>query len=124
MPRHSDDGPARFKSRSRTALLTTRNRLPWRRRASRLIYKKTPAEKKKLADKRLQHRVSYREALHDASLAVKAQAVQINEKFGGHSVDYYEKELMQRSRLTTGKRSINRWNVYLRNEVKEANDGE
>lgn len=57
-------------------------------------------------------------------MAVKAQAAQLNEQFGGHSTEYYEKEIMQRSRITTGKRSVNRWNVYLRDEVKKTNDGE
>lgn len=124
MARQTDDGPQRFQTRSRTALLTTRTRLPWRRRASRLILKKTLAEKKLVAEKRRQHQESYHEALNGASLAVKGQAVQMHEKFGAHGVDYYEKEIMQRSRVTTGKRSVNRWNVYLRNEVKKANDSE
>lgn len=124
MPQHSDGGPARFKSRSRTALLTTKTRLPWRRRASRVVYKKTLAEKKALVEKRRLHRTTYREALHEASRAVKSQAVQMHAKFGAHSVDYYEKEIMQRSRITKGSRSVNRWNVYLRNETKRMNDGE
>lgn len=124
MPQQSHNGPARFSSRSRTTLLTTKMRQPWRRRAICVVHKKTHAEKKALADKRRQHRKTYSEALHDASQAIKVQAVQMKEKFGAHSADYYEKEIMQCSRLARSKRSINRWNVYLRSETKRMNDCE
>jgi len=124
MTRTSQDaGPARFSSRMRTAA-TNKARLPWRNRTKHKTYQRTSVEKKALAEKRRNNKKSYHEALAAAYAAVQEEAVKLKEQFGAHSVQYYMEEIMQQSRLTKHKRSVNSWNVYLRNEVKRINDGE
>ena len=77
-----------------------------------------------LAEKRQKHKASYNEALDAAYAIVHAEAVKLKEQFGAHSEQYYMEEIMQLSRLgRKNRRSVNHWNVYLRNEVKRLNDG-
>lgn len=117
------DGPLRFRSRTRKALATTKARFPWRRRAARVVYKRSTADKKCLTEKRAQHRETYNEALEATSAAMQDQAESLKEKFGGHDVEYYMGEIMQRSRLSKGTRTVNKWNAYLCSEVRRINDG-
>ncbi|KAG2361430.1 hypothetical protein BDR07DRAFT_1242232, partial [Suillus spraguei] len=45
----------------------------------------------------------------------------LHEKFSCHSVDYYFKEIMQRSRLRKGTCKANKWNAFVKKEVKHHN---
>jgi hypothetical protein len=124
MARHKEilEGPARYSSR-KAALLTSKQRLPWRQRAKRKTIKKSTAEKKTLAEQRLNRKIAYRQALADATETIHNEAIKLHEQFGGHSIEYYREQLMQHSRLGKKRRLVNGWNVFLRNEVKRMNDG-
>jgi hypothetical protein len=123
MPRTSDTGPACFSSRMQFAA-TNRARLPWRHRTKCKIYQQSSVEKKQLAEKRHKNKADYNDALAAASSVLQEEAAKLKEQFGAHSVQYYMDEIMQSSQLAKKKRSVNCWNVYLRNEVKHLNDGQ
>ena len=116
------DGLRRLVSQQRK-LSTSKARKPWRHRAKRTPLRKTPAEKAEAAAKRRDHKVSYNEALSKARGIVMEQATLLREEFGGHTVEWYFEEIMQRARMTKSKRETSRWNAFLRNEVKCMNDG-
>ncbi|OSC99714.1 hypothetical protein PYCCODRAFT_1372588 [Trametes coccinea BRFM310] len=106
----------------RTKYMTRLARKPYKNRIKRPRVKKTPAERKLLADKRRENREKYAQALQTARQAVAEQALVLKAQFPGHSEDYYEKEILQLSRVAKGKRKTNRWNAFLRNELKKLND--
>ena len=85
--------------------------------------KKTPAEKAHVASLRRSRKEDYSNALAEARDMVMEQAVQLRERFGGHSVEYYYEEIMQRSRAVKGQRRITQWNAYLAQEIKRINEG-
>lgn len=115
--------PQRYASRVYTVPLVTRTRAPWRYRNKRkLVIKKSAADKKALAHAREGRKVSYHEALDTASSVILLEARKLHDQFGQHSVDYYLEELMQHSRLGKGKRTVNLWNVYLRQRLAAYND--
>ncbi|KAG2126017.1 hypothetical protein DEU56DRAFT_743179 [Suillus clintonianus] len=101
-------------------LTTQKPRKPWRHR-SKGRYKHTASEKAALKEKRLAHRITYADALKDAREVVQEQAKLLHEKFGGHSIQYYHEELMQRARMAASSRSPSRWNAFVRREVKRMN---
>lgn len=112
----------RLSSKSR-ALSTSKARYAWRSRKKRKKHQLTPAEKAQRAESRRVHQRDYKSALSNARATLMAEAVKLREQFGGHSVDYYYEEIIQRSRLDRSKRKVTRWNVYLRQEVCHLNDG-
>ncbi|KAG2128014.1 hypothetical protein DEU56DRAFT_915618 [Suillus clintonianus] len=101
-------------------LSTQRVRKPWRR-SSRPRVKHSAAEKSAARKQRKEFRTEYSAALAAARDIIWEQAIQLREKFGHHSVDYYE-TIMQQSRKTVNKCPATRWNVFVRQEVKRAND--
>lgn len=103
-------------------LSTSKVRKPWRRHAKPGI-RPTPAEKKLKAIERTAHKKEYRAALEAARASILDKATELHERFGGHSVDWYFEEIMQRGRLAKNSREISRWNAYLRSEVRKMNDG-
>jgi hypothetical protein len=117
-----EDGLRRLVSQQRK-LKTNKVRQPWRHRTKRTYLRKTPAEKAALAAKRLGHRQSYQTALAKARAVVMDEAIKLKEQFGAHSVDWYFEAIMQQSRISKTKRAPSRWNAYLRQEVKAANNG-
>ncbi|KAG2370353.1 hypothetical protein BDR07DRAFT_1370890 [Suillus spraguei] len=42
---------------------------------------------------------------------------------GGHNIEYYYREILQYARRTKNKRSLSRWNAFVRQEIKHINDG-
>jgi hypothetical protein len=76
-----------------------------------------------LAEKRAKRKKEYQEALADARHAIMDHAAKLHEKFGGHSIEWYFEEIMQRGRLAKATREPSRWNAYLRSEAKKINDG-
>ena len=125
MSRHKElaEGPVCHSSR-KVALATSRSRLPWRHRTKRQTFKRSATEKAALAEKRHNRKIAYHEALTKAAESIYNEAIKLHELFGGHSIEYYLEELMQHSRLSKKKRTVNSWNVFLRNEVKRINDSE
>ena len=119
---HGQESLRRLYSKQRK-LSTSKARLPWRHRAKRIALRKTPAEKAAQAAKRQAHRVSYREALTSARSVVMDQAIQLRERFGMHTVEWYFEEIMQQSRMGKVKRAPSRWNAFLRKEVQRINNG-
>lgn len=101
---------------------TSKPRKAWRTR-TKVRIKWTSEQKAALRAKRAQHRIDYGTALKEAREVVQHQAEMLYEKFGKHSVEYYYQEIMQKSRLVTQKRSINRWNAFLSGKLKEHNEG-
>ncbi|KDQ58309.1 hypothetical protein JAAARDRAFT_192899 [Jaapia argillacea MUCL 33604] len=50
------------------------------------------------------------------------EAASLHETFGGHSVAYYYEEIMQLSRTSKARRSTNRWNAFLSQEIQAYNN--
>jgi len=118
----SAEGIARYSSR-KAALVTSKNHLPWRTRTKRKIFKRSNAEKKALAEQRMDRKIAYRDALSQAADVIHNEAVKLHEQFGTHSVDYYLQDILQQSRLSRGSRSVSNWNVFLRREARCINNG-
>ena len=68
----------------------------------------TPALRQVLAKQRKARREGYVSALQGARNAVEQHATQLRETFGGHTVDYYHQEILQRGRLERGRRKPSR----------------
>ncbi|KAG1766623.1 hypothetical protein EV702DRAFT_1204089 [Suillus placidus] len=102
-------------------LSTQRVRKPWRR-SSRPRVKRSAAEKSAARKRCKEFCTEYSAALAAARDIIWEQAIQLREKFGCHSVDYYYETIMQQSRKTVNKRPATRWNAFIRQEVKCAND--
>ena len=94
-----------------------------RKRTRRARAPLTPALKEALAKRRKARQAEYTLALKEARDTVHKKAVQLREVFGGHSVDYYDQELLQRGRLERARRKPSRWNAYLQQELKIRNAG-
>lgn len=94
-----------------------------RKRTRRARAPTTAALKNALAGRRKARRVDYSTALKAARDVVHQQAVFLHETFGGHSIDYYCQEIMQRGHLERSRRKASRWNVFLRHELKKRNAG-
>jgi hypothetical protein len=120
---HSDDALQRLRSFTRKAA-KSKARFAWCSRRKRAYLKKTPLEKANVAAKRLERKVSYGAALQEARGVLIQQATLLREKFDTHSMEWYFEDILQRSHLGKGHRKINRWNIYLRAEVKRINDGD
>jgi hypothetical protein len=115
-------GLQRFPDKARH-LVTTKTRYPWRYCSKRKTYRHSTAEKQALTAQRKERKLSYHNALHLATEAIQNEAKKLHEQFGGHSVDYYMRQIMQTSHIHKKSRSVNKWNIYLRQEVKRINDG-
>lgn len=83
----------------------------------------TSALKGVLAKQREERRQRYTSVLQDARTVVEQHATRLREEFGGHSVEYYQHEILQRGRLERGRRKSSRWNAFLSHELKRRNDG-
>ena len=83
----------------------------------------TPALRSALAKQRKERRAKYQSALHNARDTIRQQATQLRETFGGHAIEYYAQEILQRGRLERGRRKPSRWNAFLRQELKLRNAG-
>ena len=117
MARIRDYGQVIASPRGRSFYSNPRKRI---RRARAPI---TPALKNALAKQHEIRRTEYTLALKDARDAVHKQATQLREVFGGHSVDYYIQEILQRGRLERARWGLLRWNTYLGQEVRTRNSG-
>ncbi|KAG0703466.1 hypothetical protein DFH29DRAFT_998463 [Suillus ampliporus] len=102
-------------------LSTQRVRKPWCH-SSRTRVKRSAAEKSAARKRRKEFHTEYSAALAAARDIIWERAVQLHEKFGHHSVDYYYETIMQQSHKTVNKRSATHWNAFVRQEVKRAND--
>ncbi|KAF7976790.1 hypothetical protein HWV62_5636 [Athelia sp. TMB] len=100
----------------------TKTRLPWRHRTQRNANKRTNAEKKQLAKRRREYKEQYNNALEASFQVILGEARKLREEFGAHSEQYYLEEIMQRPRVAQSSRGVNRWNVFLREEVKRMNN--
>jgi hypothetical protein len=80
-------------------------------------------EKARIAATRKSRKALYKEAFATAQAVIYDEAKKISEKHGFKDADGCYRELMQRTRLPSTKRSPSRWNAFLRSEVKRRNDG-
>lgn len=83
----------------------------------------TPALRRALAQRREEHRAEYALALNGAQASVHEHAARLREAFGGHSVEYYTQEILQRGRLERKRRKPSRWNAFLRQQINARNAG-
>lgn len=106
-------------------LKTTKSsvRTPWRHRTKRRAIMQSRADKAALKEKRLLNKTSYANALSAAQDVLMEQAIKLRAEFGTHSVEYYFEAIMQHSRFQSKTKALNRWNAFLRTEVKKHNDG-
>jgi riboflavin synthase alpha subunit len=84
--------------------------------------KKTPTEKAALALARRTCRETYAQALSEAQAVILDQATLLRERFGGHSIEYYYEEIMQKSRFQR-ERGVSQWNAFVNQEAKRINGG-
>jgi hypothetical protein len=112
------DGPVRHSSR-RTKLYTCH---PWKQRNKWRIIKHTNAEKKARAAIAAKHREEYHAALSASRQVLYDEAVKLHAQFGGHSIDYYLKDIVQETAATSS-RKVSGWNVFLHQEAKRLNEG-
>ncbi|KAG6819073.1 hypothetical protein H0H93_015742 [Arthromyces matolae] len=99
-----------------------RFRLPWRTRTQKKVQKATAAEKAKKKVERLAAKRSYQEALRDTRDKITHMAEELRQRFGKHSVKYYEQEIIQTSRLNKKQRAPGHWNAFVSQEVKRRNE--
>lgn len=117
------EGPGSQLNASNTPRSGASKRVPWRRRAKRVQISKTPMEKARIAATR-KARKAFREGLFcDAHSAVLDQAKILSENLGLKDVDKIYRELMQQSHRASHRRSVSRWNAFLRQEVTRRNNG-
>ncbi|KAG1837661.1 hypothetical protein F4604DRAFT_1942097 [Suillus subluteus] len=103
--------------------LTTSNpRTPWHHR-KKTCHTSTPAEKAVLKQKRAERNAGYREALENINQMIMDQATELHAKFRGHNIEYYYREILQSAHRMKNKRSLSRWNAFVRQEMKHINDG-
>ena len=69
-------------------------------------------------------RSDYQAALLDARSRIKEDAQKLRDRFGVHSVDYYEKAILQHRTGLKPPRTVSPWNAYLSREAKRLNDRE
>ncbi|KAH9846930.1 hypothetical protein C2E23DRAFT_863660 [Lenzites betulinus] len=84
--------------------------------------KKTPVEKKLLAERREDAREKITTALANAKDTIAQEAQKMQAEFGGHDQKYYEHQILQSSRAANSQRKVNSWNAYLRADLKRRND--
>lgn len=118
------DKPGSISRYSTRTKLSTKTRIPWRHRTQWQALKRTSAQKKQLAKQRRDNKERYNNALEDAFQVLVGEACKLREEFGAHSEQYYLEELLKRPKVAQRSRGINRWNVFVREEVKRLNDGE
>lgn len=118
-----DFGPARYSTRKHATVISNRI-APWKTRTRRQRIKRTQAEKKALEVNKKKRKADYHHALQEARDVVKAQAVKLHAMFGAHNLAYYEKELLQDTRLCKASRKVMRWNTYLHQRAAQMNNGE
>ena len=94
-----------------------------RKRTSKRGAPLTSALKAVLAKQRAERQQRYTSALQEARHVVQQHATQLREEFGGHTVGYYQQEILQRGRLERTRRKSSRWNTFLRQELKKRNNG-
>lgn len=94
-----------------------------RKRTRRARAPVTPALREALATQRKERRNEFSQALKEARDTVGKHALHLREAFGGHSTEYYAQEILQRGRTERSRRKPNRWNAFLRDELRKVNEG-
>ncbi|KAI0349370.1 hypothetical protein OH77DRAFT_1415159 [Trametes cingulata] len=96
-------------------------RQPYRNSTMAVKIKKTPAEKKVLAEERAKRCEKMVEALATARNTVTAKAHIMHKEFGLHDESYYQHQILQHSQIMSTQRRSNPWNGYLARELDELN---
>ena len=86
--------------------------------------KLTPAEKALRAVKRDEQREVYEGTLKANRELITERAELMKAQFGRHSIEYYEQEIVQKSRAVTKPRKVNKYNAFVRKKLRELNEGE
>lgn len=113
-------GISRYSTRPK---ISTKTRKPWRHRTQRQTVKRTSAQKKHLNKQRRDNKERYNNALEASFEVLLDEARKLREEFGAHTEQYYLQEILQRPKVVQRTRGVNRWNVFVREEVKRMNDG-
>lgn len=99
-------------------------RIRFRRKQKKTYILKTDQQKTALKSLRCIRRINYQAALLDARSRIKDEAQKLQDCFGGHSVEYYEKAILQHRTGLKSPRTVSPWNAYLSQEAKHLNDRE
>ncbi|KAH9847416.1 hypothetical protein C2E23DRAFT_711398, partial [Lenzites betulinus] len=102
--------------------ITRLSRQPYRKLSKKASVKTTLADKQAIADKKADTRERIVTALGSARDTIAEEARKMQAEFGGHDQRYYEHQILQTSRMANTERKTNRWNAYLRDQVKKKND--
>ncbi|KAG6835636.1 hypothetical protein H0H93_016289 [Arthromyces matolae] len=107
---------ARYKSSHQT-------KTPWRTRTKRAddSIKRTIAKRAANRKARAEEKEKYQTALMEAQQEVRSLAEKLRTEFGKHSVDYYEREILQLSRQYKNRKDTGAWNAFVSMEVKRRN---
>ncbi|EIW53125.1 uncharacterized protein TRAVEDRAFT_24434 [Trametes versicolor FP-101664 SS1] len=115
--------PARLEAIANQRKYVTRlARKPYRVRIKKEIIKKTPAEKKVLAERHVETREKLSGALATARDTIAEEARKLQAEFGGHDHKYYEHQILQSSRIANTTRKTNPWNAFIRFELQKWNN--
>ena len=113
----------RYRSRARTkktasfAPMTRENRTPQPRKEDL----RNTAEKAADKEKQEKRRKELCTALADAQRVLKDEAAKLHERFGDHSLEWYQRAILQDARITKTQRSPNRWNIFQREALLKMN---
>ncbi|KAF8896627.1 hypothetical protein BD779DRAFT_1668380 [Infundibulicybe gibba] len=118
------NGPQRFQTQARK-MATTKLRSRWRTRTrtAQNQSQRTASRAAAIKEKRQARNQEYNEALQEAREMLLKKAEELQERFGKHTVQWYFEDIVQHSRIVKLTRRPNKWNAYLRSEVKRINDG-
>ncbi|EIW80799.1 hypothetical protein CONPUDRAFT_154797 [Coniophora puteana RWD-64-598 SS2] len=95
---------------------------PTRRRFAAPRIPKTPGERATLKAQRFARRQDLNADLKDAQKQVMEMAIQLQQKYRGHSVEWYFEAILQQARADGKKRAPNNWNAFLHVKTRELND--
>ncbi|RDX41996.1 hypothetical protein OH76DRAFT_1498611 [Lentinus brumalis] len=84
--------------------------------------KSTPEDRAVAAQKRRENQTKYTVALKSALDAVSTEVDVLHTMFPKHSKSYYEREILQKSKLASHTRKTNDWNAFIRAKLREMND--
>ncbi len=95
-------------------IYTSKNQTPYRvRRKNEARPKLIATEKKKLREKRANHRTEYNDFLLKCDETLVELSHEMAEKFPGHSAEYYHQAIMQQARKVATQRKISPWNAFI-----------
>ncbi|KAG6835431.1 hypothetical protein H0H93_001532 [Arthromyces matolae] len=97
------------------------SRKPWRVKSRTKPKPQNPEDKARKKAQRQERNTKYNERLDQILNGLHEEATALHEDFGGHSVEYYLHEILQKARAIQSTRAPSRWNAYVRAETARIN---